>query len=202
MTGNEELIRQYKNIHSSQSYGNTSVRNLRFIRPDIKLLHPASVLDYGCGQSRLIDSLDLGYPVETGRYDPAIEAYSRKPAKVYDLLVNVDVLEHIEEKDLDNVLAEMRSLCRNALIIIDLKEAVLKLEDGRNAHVTLKPAAWWAEKLAQHFGEVYPVTVARSTRAGFRTWKRSGGDGFAYAALRIHYTLRYYFFRLFGKRVY
>lgn len=200
MAGNEELIRQYEKIHSERSYGNTSVRNLRFIRPDIKLLAPKSVLDYGCGQSDLINRLNLGYTPEIHRYDPAIPAYSKKPASKVDLLLNVDVLEHIEEKDLDAVLADMRALCRDALIIVDLKEAALLLDDGRNAHVTIKPREWWEEKISRHFGKVYPVTVARSSRAGFRTWERK--DGATWALLRIRYTLAYYLYRLIGKRVF
>ena len=94
-------------------------KNLRFIRPEIQLLAPRSVIDYGCGQSRLIERLDLGYPAKLVRYDPAIPEVATKPDEVFDLLINVDVLEHIEETDLDGVIGDMKSLCRNALIIID-----------------------------------------------------------------------------------
>lgn len=201
MAGNEKLIRQYEKIHAERSYGNTSVRNLRFIRPDIKLLHPLSVIDYGCGQSDLVDQLNLGYAVETHRYDPAIPAFSKMPEKKVDLLLNVDVLEHIEEQDLDAVLSAMRAVCRNALIIVDLKEAALLLDDGRNAHVTIRPREWWEKKISQHFGKLYPVATARSSRAGFRTWERKGLEKIAYALLRVRYTLVYYFFRALGKKV-
>lgn len=199
MPGNSDLIRQYEKIHAERSYGNTSVRNLRFIRPDIVMLQPQSVIDYGCGQSTLIDELKLGYQPELFRYDPAIPAHSTLPDRKFDLLLNVDVLEHIEEHDLDKVLASMRAACHNALIIVDLKEAALLLEDGRNAHVTIRPREWWAAKIAQHFGTVYPVTVARSTRAGFRTWERK--DALRFAWLRLRYNFTYYFFRLLGKKV-
>ena len=139
MAGNQELIDQYEQIHAAGKYGTTAVRNLRFIRPEIELLQPQSILDYGCGQSNLMDALKLNYPVELYRYDPAIPAISSKPDKIVDLLTNVDVLEHIEEADLDEVIGDMRASCRNAIIIIDLVPASAKLPDGRNAHVTLKP---------------------------------------------------------------
>ena len=202
MAGNSKLIDQYKNIHSEKTYGNTSVKNLRFIRPDIKLLAPKSAIDYGCGQSPLLEELNLGYEIEKNRYDPAIPEYSTKPDHISDLLLNVDVLEHIEEEDLDTVLAEMRSLCKDALIIVDLKEAELLLEDGRNAHVTIKPVEWWEEKISKHFGKLERIKVARSSRAGFKTWARSPMETLIYYALRLKYSSVYYLYRLIGKKKY
>ena len=69
LTGNPELIEQYRQMHATRVYGDTSVKSLRFLRADVKLLKPRSVLDYGCGQSRLLEQLNLGYPVELIRYD-------------------------------------------------------------------------------------------------------------------------------------
>lgn len=191
MAGNPELIEQYRRLHATRAYGTTSVKNLRFIRPEIRLLAPRSILDYGCGQSRLVDVLDLGYPAKLVRYDPAIPEMSTRPAEVFDLLINIDVLEHIEEKDLDEVIADMRSLCRNALIIIDTKLAVTLLADGRNAHVTVRPADWWHARLSRHFLYLEGITTARYTRAGFRTWPRKRGDLPRYAAMRAAETVRY-----------
>ncbi len=192
MTGNPELIEQYRQIHASRVYGDTSVKNLRFLRADIKLLKPRSILDYGCGQSRLLEALRLGYPVELLRYDPAIPAWSKRPEKAVDLLISIDVLEHVEERDLDTVLAEMAGLCRNAIIIVDTKPAAALLPDGRNAHVTVKPHAWWRERLARHFKPLYPLVTARSSRAGFRTWPRSPRQAIAFLGLRTADNARHY----------
>ena len=98
MTGNPELIAQYRDIHASRVYGDTSIKNLRFLRADITLLKPQSILDYGCGQSRLLAALRLDYPVELLRYDPAIPKWSANPTARADLLLNIDVLEHIEAR--------------------------------------------------------------------------------------------------------
>ena len=94
-TDGRQLIEHYGAIHASRMYGNTSVKNLRFIRPHIRLLRPQSVLDYGCGRSALLEALNLGAGVKTFRYDPAIPEYASPPANAVDLLLNVDVLEHI-----------------------------------------------------------------------------------------------------------
>ncbi len=201
VAGNQELIEEYRKIHATRTYGTTAIRNLRFIRPDIELLRPCSILDYGCGQSNLIDALKLEYPVETHRYDPAIPEISNKHEDVVDLLLNVDMLEHIEEKDLDEVIGDMRASCRNAIIIIDLKAAKAVLSDGRNAHVTLKPREWWYERLSRHFDHLEPIATARTSRAGFKTWSRSGSGNIRHFFKRLGETVRYYLKHLGGKHL-
>jgi hypothetical protein len=199
MVGNSKLIESYAELHATELYGATSLKNLRLIRPEIKLLHPQSIIDYGCGQSMLIDRLDLGYPLRLERYDPAIPAYALKPKLKADLLINIDVLEHIEESDIDDVLAEMRALCRDALIIVDTAPAKRVLADGRNLHVTLKPHDWWLERIARHFGPLYPVRTLRRARAGFKTWRRSAADTMRYHLMRTAEDARYYAKRMRGK---
>lgn len=188
----EKLIQMYADIHAGEEYGNTSVKNARFIRPEIQLLKPASIIDYGCGQSRLLDELCLGYPADLRRYDPAIPAYSDKPSGVYDLLINVDVLEHIRDHDLDPIIEEMRSLCRNAILIIDTRPAELILPNGENAHATIKPKEWWAERLGRHFPHLVPIRVARRSRAAFRTWDRKPGDDLAFRRMRLAEDVKHY----------
>jgi len=199
MAGNTRLIDEYAQIHAREAYGNTSLKNLRVLRPEIRLLRPNSIIDYGCGQSQLLDKLDLGYPVDLYRYDPAIPAHASKPDVTADLLLNVDVLEHIEEADLDEVLADMRSMCHDALIIVDTAPAKRTLPDGRNLHVTLKPHDWWRERVEKHFGRLEPAPTLRSARAGFKTWRREPGDNMRYHALRALETARYYAKRVQGK---
>lgn len=172
----DDLIEQYRQVHAAGRYGATSVKNLRFLRPEIRLLRPKSILDYGCGQSPLLDSLELGYPVELLRYDPAIPAFATPPAEVADLLINVDVLEHIPESSLDKVVGHMASLCRNAIIIVDTEPAGTTLPNGENAHCTLHPPAWWHEYLQRFFPLLVPIRVKRRRRAAFRTWSRNPAD--------------------------
>lgn len=192
LTGNQQLIEQYARLHANEAYGNTSVKNLRFLRPEIQLLRPRSVVDYGCGQSQLLELLGLDSPVKLTRYDPAIPEFSTKPDEVFDLLINVDVLEHIEEEDVDTVLAEMRWMCRDAIIIVDTKAAEKILPDGRNAHVTIRPHDWWREKISAHFGKLDSIATARRTRAGFKTWSRSPHQTLVYSGLRVLESARHY----------
>jgi hypothetical protein len=186
------LIEQYRQIHEAGPYGKSSVKSLRFLRPEIALLKPSSIIDYGCGQSRFLDELELDYRVDLIRYDPAIPQYSQKPNTRADLLINIDVLEHIEERDLDDVIDDLASLSRNAIIIIDTKPASTFLPDGRNAHVTIRPHVWWRERLLKHFPTLHPVATVRRSRAGFKTWSRSVVGSLNYFWLRAGEDFRHY----------
>ena len=123
MACNADLIDYYAETHDARVYGTSSVKYLRYLRPEILLLHPKSILDFGCGQSIFLDCLDLRYDLEFFRYDPAIPAYAKLRKMKVDLLVNIDVLEHIEEENLDGVLRLMRDACSNAIIVVDTKPA-------------------------------------------------------------------------------
>ena len=196
MAGNEELIDYYRDTHARRVYGTSSVKYVRYLRPWIKVLGPSSILDYGCGQSLFLDVLDLAPDVELLRYDPAIPAYSQKPVEPADLLINIDVLEHIEETDIDGVLADMRAACQNAIIVIDTKAAKHTLPDGRNAHVTLHPAEWWGQKLSAVFDYVEPIRTQRRSRAAFKTWQNTPDERLQYLKLRIGEEYRYFTKRL------
>jgi hypothetical protein len=172
---------------------------MRFVRPWVTLKQPASVVDYGCGQSHFIEQLCPDSDVKLARYDPAIPVFSVLPSECFDLLVNIDVLEHVEASDLDTVIGEMRSLCREAIIIIDTKAAQFQLPDGRNAHVTLRSREWWQAKLAEHFPNVEPIRTMRRSRVGFKTWSSSPTEWHRYYRLLALETAAYYSRRLVGR---
>lgn len=199
MAGNEALLDHYRNAHATRVYGTSSVKYLRFLRPEIHVLGPTSILDYGCGQSRFVDMLDLGPDVARNRYDPAIPEFATPVAKPVDLLVNIDVLEHIEDADLDDVIADMHRSCRHALIIVDTKASNHTLGDGRNAHVSLHPHAWWEQKLASHFGPLRKIKTPRRSRAGFATWPLDTAQSARLAFLRAQETAHYYALRAVGR---
>lgn len=199
MANNAELLDHYRTTHASRVYGTSAVKQLRYLRPEIALLRPRSILDYGCGQSLFLDCLDLGYEARLYRYDPAIPVYAELPGEKVDLLVSIDVLEHVEESDLDAVLTEMRGLCREAIILVDTRPAHHTLPDGRNAHVSLHPHGWWQERLSQHFGYLEPVRTARRSRAAFRTWPRSPDQTLRFHWLRAREDATHYARRIVGR---
>lgn len=68
MTSDIDLIELYRQIHATRVYGDSSVKNIRYLRPEIAILKPRSILDYGCGRSALLEQLDFGYPIKRTRW--------------------------------------------------------------------------------------------------------------------------------------
>jgi len=130
-------------------WGSTAGRWAGMVRNALSNLpHGATVLDYGCGKGELARALD---DVEVREYDPAIPGKDDLPEPA-DLVVCVDVLEHVEPDRLYEVLAHIASLARRrALLAVATRAAVKELSDGRNAHLIVHPHTWWEDQLLEHF---------------------------------------------------
>ena len=140
------LQSQYELLHKQNpKYGVSSERLYPHINPLVKRLNPNSIIDYGCGRSRLLDRL---VAPEKVRYDFAIPEYSVLPTdKKFDLCICTDVLEHIPESELNTVITNLKQLSDNHIVTIALTEAFHKLPNGMNCHVTVKPKQYWMELL-------------------------------------------------------
>lgn len=113
-----------------------------------------SVLDYGTGKGALTKRLQTELPetISVKGYDPAVTFYEERPENPVDLLVCLDVLEHIEMANIDAVLKDIHSLTKQfCYLVIDLQPAVKTLSDGRNAHILLAPPEWWISRISQLF---------------------------------------------------
>ncbi len=105
------------------------------------------VLDYGAGKCTLAKSLP--FPITC--YDPFIPALATYP-RPHDLVVCTDVMEHVEEDHVVDVLIDIRNLCKKAVFLqIATRPARKVLPDGRNAHITLHDSIWWLEKVLRYF---------------------------------------------------
>lgn len=117
-----------------------------------------SILDYGCGQGslgRVLKAQPLG-AIRVDEYDPAIPGKDGLP-DFADLVNVTDVLEHIEPDRLSTVLDHIRTLARKAVFaVISTKETNKVLADGRNAHLIIKPGAWWKSKLREAGFTLHP----------------------------------------------
>ena len=172
----QALIKQYKKLHQ-QPYGRSSIKQIGRFLPHIRELNPNSILDFGCGHSRLIDYLNFKPDMELFRYDPAVPDICVKPDRRFDLVINTDVLEHVPEHDIDAVLAEIAKTGENAIFSIDMAPAKHLLPNGENPHITLKPANWWAQKLNAHFDLIVPMRASRPTKCAFKTWSSEPSRG-------------------------
>lgn len=108
-------------------------------------------LDYGCGKAKAWSYYQLQVLFgldKVSLYDPGVEQYSTHPTEPSDLVVCIDVLEHVPENCVDEVLSDICSLARKAVFLnISTRPASKKLTDGTNAHATVKPKQWWQTKI-------------------------------------------------------
>jgi len=113
-----------------------------------------NILDHGCGQGGLIQVLNDSTEVKgiAHGYDPAIEKFKTISNNEYDLVISVDVLEHVGREHIDATLTNIKQLTKGFFFFcIDLIPANKKLANGRNAHVLLAPPDWWTQQIKIHF---------------------------------------------------
>ena len=84
-------------------------------------------------------------------YDPGVPEYSELPTPA-EMVVCIDVLEHIEPDYIEDVLDHLEQLTEKVLFAtVHLGPAGKILPDGRNAHLIQKPAEWWLPKIMERF---------------------------------------------------
>lgn len=159
----EEYRRLNAELHErNPEYGTTAHSWVGNVRDLARMSGCDSILDYGCGKGQLRKLLP---EYDVREYDPAIEAHAADPEPA-DLLVSIDVMEHIEPECLDEVLEHMRSkTLSNAFITVSLIPAQKTLKDGRNAHILLRPYTWWISYLTQYW-ELGGCSIIRMKPAG------------------------------------
>ena len=162
MNVQDKYIEQYKILHSQKRYGTSSERQLVIpVQNLINKKNPQSVLDYGCGQSRLYTMITG--PAIVDRYDPAIPGIDHIPLEHYDLVICTDVMEHIPREEIDNVLHKLYTLGDIVFIVISCVLAHEILPNGENAHITVESQAWWSKKLR----ELWPNAKINTDRHGY-----------------------------------
>lgn len=142
----------------------------RLLAPWVLLRRPKSILDYGAGKNHMVERFIAPGAAIRHRFDPAIPEISAIPLPRYDLIINTDVLEHLDEDEIGAVLEDIRSHCEDALFLVDTCEAKTFLPNGENAHATVRSAQWWLS----HIGEIFPdseLVGAADEKALIRSWK-------------------------------
>lgn len=164
-----DYLEEQKALHAKGNYGTASLQYGDVVSRLCDQLQVSTLLDYGCGSMRNLSKvLEPKNPVEYLGYDPAVPEFSHKePA---DLVVCIDVLEHIEPDLLDNVLDDLLMLtARFGFFTVHTGPAVKTLSDGRNAHLIQKPASWWLPHLMTRFD----LQTFNATRMGFNVLMRA-----------------------------
>lgn len=145
------LIEQ-KQLHAKYNYGTASISHAPNIKQILQNNDFKTLSDYGAGKKNLEKSLNENgfYDFKYFPYDPVFPEYGEPVAA--DLVCCIDVMEHIEEEYLENVLDEIKQITLN-LCYFSIATCPAKkfLSDGRNAHLIQKPSRWWLPKLCERF---------------------------------------------------
>ena len=166
----EKLVSQYAELHASKLYGASCHEFSLQVQVCLLDPKPETVLEYGCGQSDLCEMLDLEQ-TKWIRYDPAIPEFSELKTDHADFVVNTDVMEHVPEEDIDEVLAHIRGLSDNVFFNISTRLANQILPNGENAHCTVWSDDKWLRKLREHFPLAQIVHSRKNDSILVITWK-------------------------------
>jgi hypothetical protein len=135
---------------------------------------PITILDFGCGRGTFKPAIEPLHPdVVVTEYDPGVAGKDTLPMKPVDLVVCTDVMEHVEEKYVVDTLRTINWLAIHGVFFnIDTALSKSFLPDGRNTHITIKPAKWWREMLDMHIPDmtwtVHEETRSRLVISGWR----------------------------------
>lgn len=162
-----------KELHARpRGYGGKGDKWADGVRQLIARFDCTSVLDYGCGEGALVKALSVNKPawLRLAEYDVAIDGKNYMPTFA-DLVVCTDVLEHIEPDRLVAVLGHVHMLARKAVfVVIATRESNKTLADGRNAHLILQDATWWAEQVTAAGFEIQPDPPVSPLTKPSREW--------------------------------
>lgn len=159
--------KQYQELHNSNIKlysGQLNDMQVMEITTLVEKHNPVNLLDYGSGK---------GYQYLRDRvheqwggllpycYDPGVQPLSKRPNyMVFGGVICTDVMEHIQEQDIDDVLRDIFGFLENdgfAYFYICTRASKRKLPDGRGVHLTVKPALWWDDKFKPYVGNYHVV---------------------------------------------
>jgi hypothetical protein len=174
--------------------GNSLLPFVDEIRALIERTGARTILDYGAGKGAIHNEqeLVLGSGRRIGRlhdywgvdrvalYDPGVPAYAQLPDGRFDGVISTDVLEHIPEEDIPWVLRELFDYAERFVFAnIASYPAKKILPNGWNAHVTIRPAQWWRDRIEEASGgwggQAYCFVVSEKREGLARFIARLGG---------------------------
>lgn len=163
-----DYIKQYELLYKiKKNYGKTSIKLYDMLKKIINDLNISSVLDYGCGKSKLLDLIKKNSKIKIFKYDPAIKKYSTLTKNKTDLVICSDVLQHVPLYDLDRVLKEIKSKGIYILFYIKCTNHKTKLPNGTYANCTVYDKKWWLEKLSTYFYNIKEIKISDLTSVCF-----------------------------------
>ena len=93
---------------------------------------------------------------------------SKLPEGNFDGIISFDVLEHIPEEEIPQVIKEIFERANKFVFLgIDTSPAEDILPNGENAHCTQKPLEWWVDMIKTHGKKVYTHVMTNGQYEGY-----------------------------------
>ena len=158
-TISDEMVALNKALHQQDAtYGKRDLSEglLENLLTTLNRIHDLgfckSLLDYGTGKGELVTELRKSVHFHVDGFDPGNSIWNTLPLESYDIITCLDVLEHVEQSSIRYVLQDINALAGNfVFFIVDLQPAIKRLQDNRNAHISIAPADWWIAEISRVF---------------------------------------------------
>lgn len=152
-----KLYQDYNNNHEKQFSGKLNHGQITEIKNLVDQFQPVKILDYGSGK---------GYQYLSRRqheqwggllpycYDPGVIQLADRPKGLFDGVICTDVMEHIDQDDVDLILADVFAFINPnkpafAYFHVCTRPAGKSFDDGENVHLTVQPAEWWSTRISR-----------------------------------------------------
>jgi hypothetical protein len=170
----EDYAKLYTELHQKdKAFAGRSIRTyVNDIAALVEKTGAKRLLDFGSGKG--FQYLQYRVHEQWGGilpycYDVGVRQLSEKPEGKFDGVICTDMMEHIAEADVDEVLADILSFTSPkafAFFAIACRPSTKKkLSDGRDVHLCIKSPSWWNDRLNMF------------SRPGLEIVARFDGDG-------------------------
>lgn len=148
------MIERYKDMARGEANlrGMSTMVHAKSIEKIVRRTNAKTLLDYGsgAGDQYSIGKLHEFWNCEVCQYDPAFEELNQKPNTTFDGVICNDVLEHIAEPQVTQVIAELYHYAEKFIFAsVCCRLAKKSWEDGTNLHCTIQSMMWWERKFAE-----------------------------------------------------
>jgi len=154
----DDVIEHYRAASATgeQFRGMSIVKYERDIGVLIAATRSTRLLDYGSGVGDQYKKAGIhkrwGVPMPYC-YDPGVDIHYTRPTGTFDGVLCSDVLEHVPEELVDNVLHDVFSFAEKWVwLSVCCRPAKKFFEDGRNLHLTVRRDRWWVKRIRDASG--------------------------------------------------
>lgn len=161
---NENLIKQYKLLYEQKpNYGASSQKIFDIVLKILNQYKPTTVLDYGCGRSKLLEMINEQLDINIFKYDPVFNEYSQLPKQKMDFIICTDVLQHIPEAELFDNILEISQLGAKCFFKIKCSDHPTCFPNGEPTNCTIHDKRWWGDFLCQFYKSIEEIFCSDSS---------------------------------------